>query len=99
MMTMMLGTVLIRPLVHIGTALLLLKAGYFSEYSSYIMAPILVVALWFITDLSTFLCRCFLRISCTIRRNIRTHSSSRSKDWNYLRTEFEELSEMLGVLK
>lgn len=99
MMTMMLGTVLIRPIIHISTALLLLKAGYFPEYSAYIMAPILVVALWLITDVSTFLCRCFLRISCGIRRNIRTHSSSRSKGWDSLRAEFEELSEMLGVLK
>ena len=99
MMTMMLGTVLIRPLIHIGTALLLLKAGYFPEYSAFITAPILIIVLWFITDVSTFLCRCHLRISCAIRRNIRTYSSSRSKGWNSLRAEFEELSEMLGVLK
>ncbi len=99
MMAMMLGTVILRPLIHFGTALLILKAGYFLEYPSYITVPILFLVLWFITDVSTFLCRCFLRISCTIRRNIRTYSLSRTETWNSLRGEFDELSEMLGVLK
>ncbi len=99
MMPMMLGTVLIRPLVHVGTALMLLKMGYFSEYPTYVMIPILIPILWFITDVSTFLCRCFLRISCDIRRNLRTYFSSRVKGWDSIKVEFDELSEMLGALK
>jgi hypothetical protein len=99
MMPMMLGTVLIRPLIHIGTALVLLKMGHFSDYPAYVMVLFLTPTLWFITDVSAFLCRCFLRISCDIRRNIRTYSSSRTRAWDSLRTEFDNLSEMLGALK
>lgn len=99
MMPMMLGTVLIRPLVHFGTVLMLLKMGCFSEYSPYFTVLILVPILWFITDISASLCRCFLRIYYGIKRNIRTNYSSRSTTWDYLRAEFDELSEMLGALK
>ena len=99
MMPMMLGTVLIRPLIHFGTALILLWMDYFSEYSSYVMVVILTPILWLITDVSAFLCRCYLRILCDIRRNFHTYSSSRSKSWNSIKVEFNELSETLGALK
>ncbi|MBT4060040.1 MAG: hypothetical protein HOE69_07025 [Euryarchaeota archaeon] len=99
MMPMMLGTVLFRPLIHVGTVLILLRMGYFSEYSAYAMVPILTPILWLITDASAFLCRCFLRISGGIKRNSRTYFASRSKGWVSLRAEFDELSKMLGALK
>jgi len=99
MMPTMLGTVFIRPLIHIGTALVLLRTGYFPEYSAYIMVPALFLFLWFITDVSALACRGFLRITIDIRRNFHTYSSSRTKGWDSLRTEFDNLSEMLGALK
>ena len=99
MMPMMLGTVLIRPLIHFSTAVVIVRMGYSLDIPAYVMVPLLIIILWFITDLSAFMCRCFLRISCAIKRNFRTYSASRSSGWNSLIVEFDELSEMLGALK
>jgi hypothetical protein len=99
MMPIVLGTVFIRPLIHFGTALVLLRMGDFSEYSAYIMVPTLVLFLWILTDVSAFVCRGFLRITIDIRRNIHTYSTSRTKGWDSLRAEFDNLSKMLGALK
>jgi hypothetical protein len=99
MMPIVLGTVFIRPLIHFGTALVLLRMGYFPEYSAYIMVPTLVIFLWILTDVSAFVCRGFLRITIDIRRNIHTYSTSRTKGWDSLSAEFDNLSKMLGALK
>ena len=99
MMPMMLGTVLIRPLIHFSTAVVIVRMGYSLDISAYVMVPLLIIILWLITDLSAFICRCFLRISCGIKRNFRTYSASRSSGWNSLIVEFDELSGMLGALK
>jgi hypothetical protein len=99
MMPTMLGAVLIRPLIHFSTAVVIVWMGYSPDISAYVMVPLLIIILWIITDLSAFICRCFLRISCDVKRNIRTHSASRSSGWNSLIVEFDELSGMLGALK
>ena len=96
-MSTMLGTIYVRPIIHIVTAALLFHYGYINDI---IFTVVCIPIIWFITDLSTMFCRDFyLGLLVDLSRRFRTFLAHQSNDWADISIDVKELNKMLDAIK
>ncbi|MBS71768.1 MAG: hypothetical protein CMO20_02290 [Thermoplasmata archaeon] len=97
LMSTMLGTIYVRPIIHIVTAALLFHYGYINDI---IFTVVCIPIIWFITDLSTMFCRDFyLGLLVDLSRRFRTFLAHQSNDWADISIDVKELNKMLDAIK